>query len=437
MKNRIGIRRENEDISERRAPFTPQQVAELIREYGVEVAVEPSSDRVFPDEEYRKAGAIISQDLSGCNIIFGVKEIPAGELLPKQTYCYFSHTIKGQAYNMPMLKRILDLRATLLDYEKVTNGSGKRLIFFGPFAGYAGMIDSLWVLGQRLKWEGLETPLQSVQQAFHYESLQDAKNAVRRSGQKIAEQGLPQSLAPLMVGFTGYGQVSRGAQEIFDELPHEEIEPSKLQAFMEAGNFSDRLLYKVVFKESDMVRPAQPDREFDLAEYYRFPERFTGIFGNYLPHLTVLVNGIYWEPRYPRLVTKDYLRKRYSEGRAERLRVISDISCDIEGSIECNLKATSSQNPVYVYEPLTGQAIDGWEGNGPVVLAVDKLPTELPREASARFGEALMPFVPELARADFEAPFESLNISPEFQRAVIAHDGRLNPDYKYLEKFIK
>ncbi len=436
MQNKIGIRHENKDLTEKRAPLTPDQVRELINQHGLTVVVEPSETRIFKDEEYRAAGAAISSDLSDCNIVFGVKEIPIPSLLPGKALCFFSHTIKGQPYNMPMLKAILDLRITLLDYEKVTDERGRRLIFFGRFAGYAGMIDTLWALGGRLKWEGLDTPFAEIKQAWHYNSLQEAREHIRSVGEKIAANGLPESVMPLVVGFAGYGQVSQGAQEIFDELPFEEITPQQLGEFYRSGTWSRNRVYKVVFKEEDMVRPKSPSTPFELLDYYQHPEKYEGRFEEYLPFLTVLVNGIYWEPKYPRLVTRRYLKERWESGEKLPLRVIGDITCDIEGSIECNLKATKSTNPIYVYHPLEGTIHDGWEGDGVVVLAVDKLPSELPREASESFGRALLPFVPTLAAADYGQPFESLNIPTEFKRAVIAHQGKLTPDFTYLEQYL-
>ena len=437
MRNRIGIRKEDKDPTERRVPLTPEQVKTLIAEHQVEVVVEPSSNRIFQDEEYRQAGAMISEDLADCNIIFGVKEIPKDRFLPEHTYCFFSHTIKGQAYNMPMLQRMLDLKDTLIDYEKVTDEKGRRLIFFGRFAGYAGMIDTLWAFGQRLTWDGIDTPFKQIKQALNYPSLEAAKASIKAVGEAIQRKGLPESLTPLVCGFAGYGQVSQGAQEIYDLLPVETISPAELAAFVQSGNHSNKKVYKVVFKEEDMARPLDPKHRFELQDYYQHPEKYRGRFEEYLPYLTLLVNGIYWEPKYPRLVTKQFLRSWYEREKQPRLRVIGDITCDIEGSIECNLEATNSLNPIYVYNPFTEKITYGWEGVGPVVLAVDKLPSELPREASESFGKALLPFVPALARADYTVSFQALEIPPEFKRAVIAHQGQLTPDYEYLREYLE
>ncbi len=437
MQNIIGIRQENKDVTEKRAPLTPAQVREIITEFDIQVKVESAPNRIFSNHEYEKAGAVISDDFGDCNIIWGVKEIPLESLLPGQTYCYFSHTIKGQDYNMPMLKRLLDLRCNLFDYEKVIDDHGRRLIFFGRFAGYAGMIDTLWAAGKRYTSEGVSSPFAAAQQALSYPSLAEARKSLMQIGEEIEVDGLPETMVPFICGFTGYGQVSLGAQEIYDLLPVQEIAASDLDEFMEKGVFSNHTVYKVVFHEKDMFSPIEKDAAFDLREYFTHPERYKSIFENYLPYLNLVVNGIYWEPRYPKLITRSYLKKAFGRSEKPSLRVIGDITCDIEGSVECNLKATNSKNPVYVYDTEVDRAVDGWEGHGPVVLAVDKLPSELPREASENFGDSLLPFIPALADADFTVPYGELNIPDEFKRALIVYHGRLTPPFRYLEEFLK
>jgi len=176
-------------------------------------------------------------------------------------------------------------------------------------------------------------------------------------------------------------------------------------------------------------------RSFKLQEYYQHPEGYRSIFERYLPHLSVLVNGIYWEPIYPRLLTKQTARKIYTKGRP-RLRVIGDISCDVEGAIECTVKATEPDNPVYVYEPVADRAISGVEGDGPVIMAVDILPSELPRGASTYFSGVLKPYIPAIARADFSRGFDGCRLPPPIKRAVIVYRGELTPTYRYLEKHL-
>ncbi len=432
MAARIGIRKEDKSRWERRVPLAPDHVGRLVAE-GLEVEVQPSKRRVFPDEQYRKAGAILSDDLSGSLVVFAVKEIPTRLLAPGKTYMYFAHVIKGQPYNMPMLRHLLDQGCTLIDYERVVDDQGRRLILFGRHAGLAGMIDSLWTLGRKLESEGHATPFASMKAAHEYEDLGAALTAVRTVGEQIERDGLPEGLTPMVFGFAGYGNVSQGAQEIFDLLPHQAVSPENLE---EAATGVGTLI-KVVFEEKHMVIREDDDRAFDLQEYYQYPERYRGDFARHVPHLTVLMNCIYWTSRYPRLVTRELLREMFDTQRAPRLRVIGDISCDVEGAIECTLKATQPDDPVYVYLPVKDTIVSGVEGHGPAVLAVDNLPAELPVESSHDFGDALAPFVLPIARADFETPLETLDLPDEIKRGIIVLRGKLTPDYAYLTEHLR
>jgi len=340
---------------------------------------------------------------------------------------------------MPMLKRMLELGCTLIDYERVVDDKNRRLIFFGWHAGVAGMINTLWALGQRLAWEGIPNPFAELRQTRTYHDLAEAKEALARVRARIEAEGLPKQMTPLIIGVAGYGNVSRGAQEMLDLLPVIEIQPDEVAATSAGAESSRHQLYKVVFKEWHMVEAVSPQAagaEFDLQDYYQHPEKYQGTFERYIPHLTVLVNAIFWASRYPRLATKSYLKELFGGRARPRLRVIGDISCDVEGAIECTVKATDPGDPLYVYDPLTGSVTDGHEGPGVVVLAVDILPSELPREASFDFSRIVKPFIPALAGADFSAPFEASNLPPEIKRAVIAYRGQLTPDYKYIEQWL-
>ncbi len=439
LAHRIGIRREDMYAWERRAPLTPQDAKELV-DKGLEIVAQSSDKRVFTDADYRQAGIEVADDLASCPIVFGIKEIPIPVLEHGKTYVFFSHTLKGQAYNMPMLRKILGMGCTLIDYEKVTDEDGRRLIFFGNYAGLAGMIETLWAFGKRLTFEGTPNPFDEVKRALDYPDLETAKEAIREIGEQIEKEGLPNEITPLVVGIAGYGNVSRGAQEILDLFPVAEIAPKELATLNAANDVANRVVYKVVFAEEDMVERREGDHPFDLQEYYDHPERYHGIFERYLPHLDILVNCIYWESRYPRLFSKETVRELYREDRLRptgpRLRVIGDITCDVEGAIECTIKATEPDNPVYVYDPVADRAIDGIEGNGPVVMAVEILPTELPRESSAYFSGVLKGFVPAIAAADYSGDFASCDLPPEIKRAMIVYRGELTPDYRYIEKYL-
>lgn len=435
VKSCIGIRRETKDKTQRRAPLVPEHVRTLVRDHHVRVIVQPWKNRIFSDREYKRAGAEISDDLSPCNIVFGVKEIPSELFIPEQAYTIFSHTVKGQVYNMEMLQRMLDGKNSLFDYELVKDADGKRLIFFGEYAGRAGMIDSMWALGQRLKQEKIRSPFSKIKYASDYGKLKHAKKAFMELGKQISVRGIPESLAPLIVGFTGYGNVTNGALELFDLLPVQEIQPEDLKQWFNRGSFSRNVLYKVQYKKNDLFHH-KDKKKFNLNEFNKYPDRYTSGLEPHLPMLTMVINGIYWETQYPRIVTKKTIRKLFSAIRQPRLRVIGDITCDIDGSIQLTVKETNRENPVYVFEASTGKIRDGVRGRGPVVLSVDKLPTELPYEASVTFGNALLPFVPALAKTDFSKPMNKLKIPKEFLDALIVHRGALTPKFRYLKKYL-
>ncbi|HSW68183.1 MAG TPA: bifunctional lysine ketoglutarate reductase /saccharopine dehydrogenase family protein [Bacteroidales bacterium] len=432
----IGIRHEDKYAMERRAPLTPKQVSRLIKEKKLDFIVQSSPKRVFTDMEYLNAGARVEPTLKDCEVILGVKEIPIEQFEPEKSYVFFAHVIKGQPYNMPMLKRMMELKCNLIDYERIVDEQGKRLIFFGKYAGLAGMINSLWSLGQRLRYYGIETPFLRIRQAYLYSSLAEAKREISEVGKEIAENGLPEVLRPLTIGFTGYGNVSHGAQEIANLLPVMEISPEKLLTLKDHSNLPDNLIYKTIFKEEDLSEPLDSSLEFELHHYYNHPEQYRSKFEQYIPHLTVLMNCMYWDDRYPRIVTKDFLENLYSPGNP-KLTVIGDITCDKDGSVECTHSGTEIDDPVFVYNPFTRLPTFGFEGDGILVMAVDILPSELPRDSATSFGEALMPYIKPIAVADFEQHFDDVDLPRSIKKALILHKGELTPEYKYIEKYFQ
>ena len=436
MNRKIGIRHEDKYLMERRVAITPEHAKKLIQNGGLEIFVEPSDKRVFTKEEFQNAGAIITSDLSQAPVIFGVKEMPNTFFEDHKTYVFFSHVIKGQAYNMPMLKVMMEKKCTLIEYEKVADDQGRRLIFFGRFAGLAGMINSLWSLGQRLNVQGIKNPFSGLKQSHLYRSLEEAKLEISAVGLEIAKNGLPKELSPLTIGFTGYGNVSKGAQEISDLLPTIEISPKELLELQKSDNgISQNHIYKIIFKESDISDPINEESVFDLTHYYNHPEAYKNAFEKYVPHLSVLMNCMYWDDKYPRIVTKDLLWE-LNQSNKLKLQVIGDITCDPDGSIECTHMGTAIEDPVFVYDPKTREPKMGFEGDGILVMAVDILPSELPRDASEAFGDALFEYVKPIAEADYSMSFDLLNLPAPIKRATILHHGELTPDYQYIKKFI-
>jgi alpha-aminoadipic semialdehyde synthase len=229
--------------------------------------------------------------------------------------------------------------------------------------------------------------------------------------------------------------VSQGAQEICGLLPVKEITPKKLLSLSKRKFLPDNIVYKVIFKEEDLVEPIDPTHEFDLQDYYTNPFKYKNAFEKYIPHLSMLINGMYWDEKYPRIFTKEHLKKISHKSRPKMI-VVGDISCDVEGAVEFMVKPTTIEDPIYVYNPDTEQITMGYHGEGMQIMAVDILPSELPRDSSNGFGDVLVNFVKPIAIADYSLPFEELDLPRAIKKALILHNGKLTPSYKYLADFI-
>jgi saccharopine dehydrogenase (NAD+, L-lysine-forming) len=431
--NKIGLRKE-EKAFETRVPLVPDHTKLLHDKYNIDFVLEPSDQRAFSEDEYGiDRSHILSMKGSGVPVVMGIKEMPIDIFEKDIVYIFFSHTIKGQTSNMPMLKRIIDVGATLLDYELIVNDAGRRLIFFGNWAGMAGISDTLRVLGERLELSRLKpNPFAGMKPTLEIKELDELKEEFRLLGNRIKEQGLPSELTPFVMGFAGYGNVSKGAQEIFDILPHKKVDPEDLPDLAPESN----LLYKCVFKEEHMVEPKEASAKFDLQDYYKNgKEKYVGVFHRYIPYITVLMNCIYWTEKYPRLVTLGFIRDYWKRDN-RRLQIIGDISCDIRGAIEFTLHSTSADKPAFTYNIDEDKAEPGVKDTGPIVIAVDNLPCELPRESSTSFSKTLLDFIPILANTDFTVPFSNLELTRELKDAIIVYRGKLTERFQYLNQYL-
>ncbi|KAG6428524.1 hypothetical protein SASPL_112776 [Salvia splendens] len=436
----VGILSESTNKWERRAPVTPAHCARLLRgsaKTGVSrIILQPSTKRIHHDAQYEDVGCEISEDLSECGFILGIKQPKLDMILPDKTYVFFSHTHKAQRENMPLLDKILAERATLFDYELITGDHGKRLLAFGKFAGRAGMIDFLCGLGQRFLSLGYSTPFLSLGQSYMYFSLAAAKAAVISVGEEIATAGLPSRICPLVFVFTGSGNVSQGAQEIFNLLPHTFVNSSSLPDLFETavdpqvGKSSQRAfqVYGCAVTSQDMVVHNDPSKSFDKVDYYAHPENYRPIFHEKIaPFASVIVNCMYWEKRFPRLLTNTQLQDLIKKGCP--LVGISDITCDVGGSLEFVQRTTSIDSPFIRYDPDDNSYHHDMEGSGIICSAVDILPTEFAREASQHFGDILSKFIGNLASST------SLDGLPSpLKRACIVHAGALTPLYDYIPR---
>jgi alpha-aminoadipic semialdehyde synthase len=430
------IRAEDKNRWERRAPLVPEDLRKILNDTGVRAFVEKSEKRVFTEDQYTAAGAVSCVGMGDGDVILGVKEIPVEKILDNKTYVFFSHTVKGQKDNMPLLKRIIDSGSTLIDYERITDAADRRLIYFGPYAGDAGAIDLLSLMGEHWAEKGLDTPFAEVRRAHQYESVKAAREHLGEIGGRIQKDGLPRQLCPFTIGILGYGNVSGGAQQIFDCLPTKRIAADEINDWVRRGEGDQHTLYLTLFKERNLVRPIANGAVFNLQEYYNHPERYESRFDRFLPSFTLLVNAVYWEKRYPRFVTWSGLKHMAESTPVPKLNGIADITCDTHGSIECNVKSTDSDMPAYRVDPAAGTIEDGHLGEGIVLLAVDNLPCELPKDSSSFFSNQFRPFVRGLLSADYDSSLDASGLPPEVKRAVIVYKGQLTRDYEYLNSYL-
>ena len=427
----LGILRETKNKWEARVPLNPEAVKKLIKQ-DFKVKIQPSNIRIYKDKEYIEAGALISDDLSECDLILGVKEIRLEEIVPGIPHLFFSHTVKGQDYNMPILQKFLDMKATLLDYELIKNTKDRRLVFFGKYAGNAGMVDTLWGLGQRLKKQyNLDTPFLKLKQSYQYKSIKDALEHLKMVGKEIEQNGLPDRITPLNIFLLGYGHVAYGCQEILKTLPIVNIDPDELKNHQK--NYENNKVYLSVFKEKHLAE-RKDGSKFNLQHFFNDCSEYNSKFEKYLPFCSVYMNAIYWNPDCPVYLKKSELAK--IQGKDQKLIIIGDISSDINGSVQATVKYTTPDNPVYIYNAKTGEIADDFIGEGFADMVVDNLPCEFPRESSDNFSHALLPLMDKMLTADYNKPIRESGLPDEIKKACITHHGKLEPDFEYLYGYL-
>lgn len=437
----MAIRREDINVWERRAPIAPSHVAELAQK-GIKVLVQPSTRRAYTMDEYERAGAVITEDLTPASLIIGVKAVPIDLLIPDKTYAFFSHTIKAQEANMPLLDAMLDKNIRIVDYEKMVDAKGQRVCAFGKFAGVGGMINILHGLGLRLLALGHHTPFMYMGATHNYKNSRAAKLAIYELGEDIKAGKLPAHFGPLSFVFSGSGNVSQGAQEMFQELPHIYVEPHELKKAIQSTDHR-KVIGTVVSREDYLVPKA--GGLFDVEEYDAHPDRYRSTFAEKIaPYMSVLVNGTYWAPNVPRLLTYDDARnllKTMSRSSAyegcpslpHRLLAICDISADCDGSLEFMTECTTIEYPFHLFNIKSGTSQIGMAGDGVLICSIDNLPAQLPREATDYFGKLLLPWLSEMIDSHATEPFEDQHhLSETIRNAIITSNGSLTPNYKYI-----
>ncbi|KAK7916526.1 hypothetical protein WMY93_012287 [Mugilogobius chulae] len=421
----------------------PRHVKELTHA-GVKVLVQPSNRRAIHEKYYAKAGAIVQEDISEASLIVGVKRMPEDLVMPKKTYAFFSHTIKAQEANMGLLEDLLKKEVRLIDYEKMVDANGFRIVAFGQWAGVAGMINILHGLGLRFLALGHHTPFMHIGMAHNYRNVSQAIQAVRDCGYEISMGLMPKSIGPVTFCFTGTGNVSKGAQDIINELPVEYVEPHELKDVSETGDLT-KVYATVLSRHHHLMRKS--DGMYDPMEYENHPELYTSNFRTSVaPYTNCLINGIYWDPHTPRLLRRldaqklirppknSPVRNEGSPALPHKLLAICDISADTGGSIEFMNECTTIDKPFCMYDADQHIDHDSVEGNGILMCSIDNLPAQLPIEATEYFGDRLFPYIWEMLPSDATRPLEEEEFSPQVRDAVITSNGKLTPKFEYIDK---
>lgn len=401
MVKKIGIIREGKKPLDRRVPLIPEQAKRVQEEFpDVKVVCQQSNIRCYTNEEYQLAGIDVVEDVSDCDILLGVKEVPIEDLIEGKTYFFFSHTIKEQSYNRGLLQAILQKNIQLIDYETLTNSTGQRVVAFGRYAGLVGAYNALWTYGKRYN-------LFHLKRAHECYDLEEVKLELKKV-----------KLPPIKIVITGGGRVAKGAMEILHALSLIKVTPARFLS--EDFTMS---VYTQLNSRDYHVRSDGGD--FVREEFYKHPERFSSDFEKFARQADVLIACAYWDPRAPVLFErKDMIHSDFN------IRIIADITCDIEGSIPSTKRPATIQDPVYDYEPTAESLEPPFSDEGNItVMAVDNLPCELPRNASEDFGREILNHVlPSLLNGDREGMIE---------RATIAEKGVLMPKYSYLKEYVE
>lgn len=400
-KIRIGIIREGKVPPDMRVPMTPKQCKLLETRYpNVEVIVQPSPVRAYKDEDYLREGIKMSEDLSSCDIILGVKEVNIEDLIPGKKFMFFSHTIKKQPYNRDLLKAIIENKIQLIDYEVLKDRSNKRIIGFGRYAGIVGCYNGLRAYGIKKGTYQLKKASDCVDRK---EVEQELKKVVLTDNTKFV--------------LTGFGRVGHGAREILDLLPLTEVTPEE---------YLSKEFNHPVFTHLDVedYYARRDGGEFLKGEFYSSPQDFKCTFNRYLPESDMYIACHYWSDKADYIITRDDLKSE-----DVRLSVVADISCDIDCAVACTIKPSKISDPIYGYNPVTESEDDYMKDGVITVMAVDNLPCELPLDASEDFGNELLKEVFPVLLGEDE--FDIIGRASE-----TTLDGKLSDHFAYLEDYL-
>ena len=395
----FGLIKERKNPPDRRVVFSPDALVELQRQFPqAQFKVESSDIRVFSDAAYLAAGIEVTNDLSDCDVLLGVKEVPVDALLPNKTYFFFSHTIKKQPHNRKLLQAVLDKNITLYDHETITDATNSRLIGFGRYAGIVGTYNAFRAFG--MKYE-----LYNLPQA---ETLADKEALISRLKRPF--------LPPIKIVLTGKGKVGMGAKEILIAMKLKEVS---------VNDFLNKTYACPVFTNIDVLdyNKRKDGKTIDNMDFYEHPKDYVSDFERFTKVADIFITGHFYGNDAPPILTREMLQSA-----TNKLKIVADISCDIPGPIACTLRSSTIAEPFYGYLPNEHKEVSYTHPAALLVMAVDNLPCELPKDASEGFGKM---FAEHVIPAFFNHDQDLL-----LDRAKIAANGQLIPRFAYLQSYV-
>ncbi len=397
---KIGLIREEKVPYDTRTPITPRQARIIKETYSlVNLYCQSSKIRCYSDSEYQNEGVEIVKEINHCDILLGVKEVKIDSLISGKTYLFFSHTIKKQSYNQHLLKKIIEKKIRLIDYECLTNENGIRVIAFGRWAGIVGAYNALWTYGKKYG-------SYSIKRAFECKDLHELFTELKKV-----------ELPPIKILITGNGRVSGGGLEVLNALGIKKVDPEQylFQQF-------EHPVYTQI--DVDVYTKRKDKAPFSFDHFFQNPDQYKSNFKTFTKATDVLIMAAFWNPKAPRLFSLEEVKDQ-----SFRIRVIADITCDIDGSVPTTIRSTTIEDPVYDYDLQNFMELEAFSDEEQLsVMAIDNLPNELPRDASESFGEQLVEFVlPDLLMGYNQ---------PIIKNAIIAEDGDLTPKFEYLRDYL-
>ena len=396
---KFGILKERKSPPDRRVVFSPAALVQLQQAYpAASIKVESSDIRIFPDEQYTNSGIEVAQNVADCAVLFGVKEVPIDSLIANKSYFFFSHTIKKQPYNQKLLKAILEKNIDLYDHETIVDANNRRLIGFGRYAGMVGAYNSIRAFG--LKFELFKLP--------KAETLAGKDEMVRHVKRII--------LPPVKFVITGTGKVGGGIKEILDAIKIKEVT---------VDNYLTKNYAQAVYTQIDVMdyNKRKDGQVINCKDFYTNPTEYVGNFERFTKVSEIVITGHFHSNEAPAILTKEMLQSKDC-----KIKVVGDVSCDINGPIACTLRSSTIENPIYGYLASEDKEVDLFHPAAIVVMAVDNLPCEIPKDASEGFGTM---FLEHVIPAFFNEDKDGL-----LARAKVTEKGKLTPRFSYLQDYV-